>query len=783
LTPLPAATPVPELTPTPVATRVPTETGASPAPIGDSSDLGPKELSLKIDPSEPYSGRDTRFSLQGLDPWEKITVQFFDPKGQPAEWVTEYESYLTDANGDLVTVRRLYADGQGRASWLRIGTKDRAGVWKVQIARNDVTTNLTYPVNQLPLTPIGVKTVGIDFRLYQGPVSNTYYTDLVPGALTIDLQNHLRSVTGDLREVSGLQGNKTPNIYLVDTLDLLKQVSESSGSSLGFADGYYHGGGDDSGIYMHTDSLLTGIQRLLTHEYVHLALSETIGTAVLPAWLNEGTATYYEFLLNGSGERATATKRPFYRSIGRAKSAAMSGNLLALSSLESQDDWNRQTEKEHINLQYAQSHMAVRYLADTYGNTAPTDIMKRIGTGATLSESFVEIVGIQYPAFEQRFAGWLQSWEDPKRKQIAEYTQSLNDIMSGKASIGDRRSEDLASDSPPAERVATQKGLLADAEGILTQLGSLSPPNELQPLQDDVKRFMERFIRLLALELEHLLDQEYLVYLGDIVNSVDSISKARAADIQGGAPATQRVPTKKGLVADAETLVRRLSGAPPPPGLEPLHIQELAFLDKYVIFLTLELKQQREDVYLRLLSDIVSTIDEISTRRSEALQSGGSSPQRITTSERLVSDSELLLSRMSAFSPPSRLQTLQLEGTTYLDRYIQWLTLELEYAQSRISNKLDQANAMIAEINSGRNEFQQEIAKEGKAQPNQNEANDMLEDIGNMEGLVVQGINAGFRNSTTLQQANDMLGEINARESNIRTGISDLEFVYNLQEP
>ena len=60
---------------------------------------------------------------------------------------------------------------------------------------------------------------------------------------------------------------------------------------------------------------------------------------------------------------------------------------------------NSQTQKTHISLQSAQSHMAVRYLANTYGNTAPIDIMKKMGTGATLPEAFVEIVGIQYSTF------------------------------------------------------------------------------------------------------------------------------------------------------------------------------------------------------------------------------------------------------------------------------------------------------------------------------------------------------------------------------------------------
>ena len=705
------------------------------------------------------------------------------PIREPAEWVTEYESYLTDANDNPVTERRLYADAQGRASWRRVGTRDRPGAWTVRVTQEDTATTLTYPVNQLTLTPIGSKTLGLEFRLYQGPRSNTYYTGDVPGALTVDLQDHLKLVTDSLRRLSGLQSDQTPTIYLVADLELLKQVSESAGSTLGFADGYYRIAGEDSGIYMHNDSLLTGIQRLLTHEYVHLALSETVGPVDLPSWLNEGTATYYEYLINVSGKRANATKHPLYRSAGIAKNAARSGNLLALTNLEDQDAWNSQTEEDRIDLQYAQSHMAVRYLAETYGTSTPIDMMTRMGQGATLSEVFSEIVGVEYLAFEQQFTLWLKSWEDPERTQIAEYIRGLNEIMSAKASIGDRRSMDLASGATPAERVVTKRSLSADAEGLLTRIGNLSPPPELQPLQDDAIRFMERFVRLLALELEHLLDQEYLVFLGNIISSIDSISRLRAEDIQGGAPAGQRVTAKQGLVADAETLVGRLLDAPPPPSLNALQLQELAFLDRYIQFLTLELEQQREEVYLHLLTGIITEVDGISSRRSESIQSTGSSSQRIATAEGLVSDSESLLSQMDTFTPPSRLQTLQLQGTTYLKKYIQWLTIELEFAQTNDSAKLDQANAMIAGINSLGNAFRTDVVKERRAQPNQNEANDMLGEIGDLESLLVQSINTGFRNSATLQQANAMLGEVNARENKVRIRIGDLEFIYNLRQP
>ena len=790
LTPLPTATPVPELTPTPVATRVPTETGSTPTPFDGSSNLEPKELSLTIEPAEPYSGRDARFTIQGLAPWEKITVQFFDPKGQPAEWITESESYLNDDNGNPVTERRLYASGQGRASWLRIGTKDQAGVWKVQITRNDGTTNMTYPVNQLPVTPIGAKTVGIEFHLYQGPVSNTYYTDKVPGALTVDLQNHLRSVADGLREVSGLQGNQTPNIYLVDTLDLLRQVSESTGSSLGFADGYYHSGGDDSGIYMHTDALLTGIQRLLTHEYVHLAVAETIGPVDLPAWLNEGTATYYEYLLNVGGDRANASRNPFYRSIGIAESAAKSGKLLALSGLEIQDDWNSQTEKEVIDLQYAQSHMAVRYLADTYGNTAPIDIMKRMGTGATLHEAFVEIVGIQYSTFEQRFAGWLQSWEDPKRKVAAEYTRALNKLMDDRKSIDDRRTQDLLSAAPAADRVNTKRELLSDAEGLAERVKTLPAPSDLEPLHDAANLFMERFVALLSLELEHQLNQRYVDIVAGTVRAVDTISERRLSARDSGVPPAQRIQLNQGLASEMGELVERLANTTPPTRLEPLHVQGLAFLTTYsslldadIEFLNDQSNDKEKKEYLQTVFDIIASADDISDRRAEALQSNSPSAQKIATSQILVSDTESLMRQLESIDPAPALEGIRSQGIAYLRQFAQWLTIELEYFQTEDSVKLIQANAMIPEINIARQDIESVIVEKFEGHPDPEEVNKIAVEVSRTNNLLVRDINAEYKSTPSFQQAKGILAEVIARADGVGQDISDLEFVYNLREP
>ena len=272
------------------------------------------------------------------------------------------------------------------------------------------------------------------------------------------------------------------------------------------------------------------------------------------------------------------------------------------------------------------------------------------------------------------------------------------------------------------------------------------------------------------------------MFLGDVISSVDSISKTRTADIRGGSAPSQRVTTKQGLVSDAEALVQLLNDAPAPPSLKPINSQELASGPVHSI------------PHTRTCAAGRRSLSEACVRYRQQHRRHFSPPVPIASERRvfisknhpgeiLVSDAASLLNEMDALTPPARLQSLQLQGSASLDTYILWLTLELQYARSNDSAKLDQANAMIAEINSGRNEFQSNIADEGRAQPNQNEANNMLGGISDMENLLVQAINARFRNSTALRQANDMLDEINAREANVRTAISDPEFVYNLREP
>ena len=110
----------------------------------------------------------------------------------------------------------------------------------------------------------------MELRLYQGFVSDMYYSTLVSDSLVVDLQAHLAWVVEQLQERLGIQSSRIPDIYLAGSTGLFEVVSEATGREVGFEDGYYSSGGSRPGIYMRTDFFRTRVQRLLTHEYLHL---------------------------------------------------------------------------------------------------------------------------------------------------------------------------------------------------------------------------------------------------------------------------------------------------------------------------------------------------------------------------------------------------------------------------------------------------------------------------------------------------------------------------------
>ena len=458
-------------------------------------------ITLSVNPDAPFAGRDISFTLRGLAPWQEVVVEFIDPLGQPAEWITEEEAHVVSADGTRITERSLYADDSGEISWLRLGTQDREGVWTSDITIDGRTTSVTYAVSQLQLQ-VGQETLGVDLRRYQGLVSNTLYSSLVPAAVALDLQSHLGRVVEELRQRIGVQSRAIPNTYLAGNRQLFEQIAEATGTELGFEQGYYQAGGEHPGIYMRADDLITQLEGTLTHEYVHLAMDELARERPLPAWLTEGLARFYEYEIGLAGQRPNVTRWRAFRSADLAREAANSGALLRLPDLESRAIWNGQTDDDRITLQYAEAYMAVRYMTESYGADAAAGIVGDIGGGFSLVSAIQSNLGVPYSEFEQAFIAWLRNWEDPERLGISPFIEILDGVLDMADSISQRRGNELGSRSPRLERIPFKTLLHSEAAAKQNELEMVTPPDSLADLHLETLSFLGRYVQWLALELE-----------------------------------------------------------------------------------------------------------------------------------------------------------------------------------------------------------------------------------------------------------------------------------------
>ena len=441
-------------------------------------------------------------TLRGLEPWQAVDVEFIDPLAQPAEWINDSEVRLVIQDGSILTQRKLYADGDGEVSWVRIATQDTEGEWSMLITMDGRTITVSYSIRQLQL-PVEVETVGVDLRRYQGVVTDTYYSALVPATLAVDLQGSLISVLDQLQQRLGLQSRQIPNIYLLGNRTIFEQVAAADGVDVGPEDGHYRDFGARPGIYMRNDFLHSALRRLLTHEYLHLVLQEEAGGSELPAWINEGLARFYEYELALDGQRANATKVPLYYEIDLVKSAAISDTLVPLTTLKSLSDWNSRLGTETGEFQYAEAQMAVRYSMETCGNEAPLELVRAIGRGSPLILAMIEVTGIQYSQFRQEFAQWVESWEDPERVAVRGYLNFLDSIADSADQITVRREADLTSGASQFTRLTAKRNFVTEASVVLADLEELSPPDALAGLHLDASTYLTSFVRWLTLEMNY----------------------------------------------------------------------------------------------------------------------------------------------------------------------------------------------------------------------------------------------------------------------------------------
>ena len=492
-TPTPTATPTPGTGSTGVATATPTPTNTPAAAPGGAP-------AITYAPSQPIAGRDITFTVTGLSPWQAVTVEFVDPLGRPADWVRFDETHLTSADGSRTTKRRLYADQSGTLRFVRIGALDTEGVWTVRITDLQQPITETYGVSQLSLADQGTKTLGVEFRRHRGQASDTYYSSRVPAVLATDLQAHLSFAIGAIRERLGLSTAQIPDLYLVWGRENLRKTMAALGLELGWEGGFFWRRPPHDGIYGQVDSFRSSVLRLITHEYVHLLLDEEYGDRNIPAWLNEGLAEYFEYELALDDTRSDRSRTSMYDSADLASANAQAGTLFALRSLESRRDWNARSG-DAVRLQYAQAHMAVRYMVETYGVRRVTDVIGKLSAVTNLERAIQQATGIPHAVLEQRIVEYLKTWQDPDREAVRQYAATLTDVLEKEAQIRARRSEAL--NMPFAQRQPVYEVLVSDARALVDELKRTAPPAAVHMLHDDALAYLGRLGDWMSLGLEY----------------------------------------------------------------------------------------------------------------------------------------------------------------------------------------------------------------------------------------------------------------------------------------
>lgn len=514
----PTATPTPLITPTPTPVRAPTAT-ATPAA---SEPITP---TITLDPSRPIAGRDVTFTVQGLLPWQDITVEFINPLGSPAPWVTENESRFRPTNGREVTQRRLFADQTGTINFTRITALDSEGIWSVRLTGLEQPITTTYPVVDLQLQDQGSKTLGVELRSHRGRASDTFYSSGVPSALAVDVQAHLSYAIDGIEERLGVRTGRIPDIYLLWGRETLRKVKLAAvGRELGFEDGFFWSGSPNAGIYMQANDFRSDVMRLTTHEYVHLLLDEVSDGADLTAWLNEGLAEYFAFELALSGSRPDSARRAFYRSTDLVTAAADAGVLFPLSDLESQRLWNSRSDDAEIALQYSQSHMAVRYVIETYGVNSVVEVVNTLANGTRLDAAIRQVTGITYATFERRFREYTGAWKDEDREAIRQYIATLQDILERNDSIRDRRREILQMSWE--QRRGPLGNAASDAQDLLNELNGVDPPADMQNLHGEALVYLGRLVDWLSLQVEYYRTRQdsKRVESNDMIPEIDARS-------------------------------------------------------------------------------------------------------------------------------------------------------------------------------------------------------------------------------------------------------------------
>jgi hypothetical protein len=358
---------------------------------------------------------------------------------------------------------------------------------------------VSYTVGQLQVALFKVNRVGLDLREYSGSVTTSYVSSLVPSVLALDLPAHLARVMAVIENETGLASGRIPDVYLIGNESLLRTAAGSIGVTLsGWEAGFHWSGANNPEIFMRTDSTISSLRTTLAHEYVHFLFDDLSSKVSLPAWTNEGCATYLEIHYGAGSDPALAAVKESYERADTAVQAQTNGTIAALTSLESQRVWNSAPDNKTAHLQYSEAYMACRYLVEKYGIGAIKKLVTGLGSGLDLNTALLSTTGISYRQFEDQFHAWLRSWSDSKRAAIEAAVVSLEAARQEQRRISEQRAASLNDGN-----LTVQAQLVAAAKVERGRLAALACPESIADVCEDGVGLFDALAKWLQLELDY----------------------------------------------------------------------------------------------------------------------------------------------------------------------------------------------------------------------------------------------------------------------------------------
>jgi len=127
------------------------------------------------------------------------------------------------------------------------------------------------------------------------------------------------------------------------------------------------------------------------HELTHMMIDEMTADAVVPAWLNEGSARLAEFTIPGSQWWQMVERH-------RAVSMAVNGLQLSVDELTSQHSWNTR-EGPLGSYQYAEASQIVELLRGDIGVARQLQILSLIAAGRSFEDAYAAVTGRSWQDF------------------------------------------------------------------------------------------------------------------------------------------------------------------------------------------------------------------------------------------------------------------------------------------------------------------------------------------------------------------------------------------------